>query len=46
MPNPYTKAEKKSLKPQSKMRDLIDNYLLESDRLKIMAEEYLNKNQD
>ena len=35
------KAQKNSLKPQIKMRDLIDNYLFESDRLKIMAEEYL-----
>ena len=37
------RQKKAALQPQIKMRDLIDNYLFESDRLKIMAEEYLQK---
>ncbi|GAB4241537.1 MAG: hypothetical protein Kow0049_30210 [Stanieria sp.] len=41
------KAEQKEInlerQPYLKMRDLIDNYLFEGDRLKIMAQEYLQK---
>ncbi len=37
------RQKKAALQPQIKMRDLIDNYLFESDRLKLMAEEYLQK---
>lgn len=37
------RQKKAALQPKIKMRDLIDNYLFESDRLKIMAEEYLKK---
>lgn len=36
-------AEKRERKPKIKVKDLIDDYLFESDRLKIMAEEYLQK---
>ena len=44
--NRAEKRERKaSLQPQIKMRDLIDKYLFESDRLKLMAEEYLQKHQ-
>ena len=37
-------AEKRERKPKIKVKDLIDDYLFESDRLKIMAEEYLKNN--
>lgn len=37
------RQKKASLQPQIRMRDLINNYLFESDRLKIMAQEYLQK---
>ena len=35
--------KKAALQPQIRMRELIDNYLFESDRLKLMAKEYLQK---
>lgn len=35
------RQQKQARQPHIKMRDLIDNYLFEGDRLKIMAQDYL-----
>ncbi len=39
------KQQQKARQPQIKMRELIDNYLFEGDRLKTMAKNYLQEHQ-
>lgn len=38
------RQKQQSQQPYLKMRDLIDNYIFEGDRLKLMAENYLKEN--
>lgn len=39
------KQQQKARQPQIKMKELIDNYLFEGDRLKMMAKNYLQEHQ-
>jgi len=39
------RQQQKAKQPYIKMRELIDNYIFESERLEIMAKEYLQKHQ-
>ena len=43
--NREEKRQKQQARPYKKMRDLIDNYLFECDRLKLMANSYLQQQQ-